>query len=554
MPNRRRSQLNAIALLTLTLACVEESGPPAPSRDVDVARDGLGAQSCDPQDPGVSAHLAHAGTPARDALACAECHSPDAAACAQGVSVGFGPLARAGGATPVWDAATRTCSGVYCHGATTAAPPGPVAWAWVDPSPQPPEVACATCHGYPPASPHTADTACHTCHPATVAADGSIDLAGGRHLDGHLDVAGGSGCSRCHGFPPPTGLHALHATPADAAATASYGDLTLVQDGVAGAAPPDASAYAFGCGHCHPLDVAKHQDGAVEVELYDAGAPAGSLKARAAPGAGYDGSSGTCAGAYCHSSGQASPAFAATPGWLSGVELGCDGCHGNPPAYASGGPGTPTANGHVNLADDGYEFGHFLGMPGVWHTTKHGGPGAAPITCQTCHFDTVDPANTAPGGFYYLDTTGRYLLPGGDPGRIDWGWTAQLDCTSCHTGLAGAPPQGTGRVLPLRHVNGVRDVVFDPRTVLPPVPGLPPAPNVPVAPYWMADASTSVPWPPSAAWTGTTVSFGVGGVTYAPDSKTCSGVACHLAQPSAVWGAPYGWGPSGENCNLCHPM
>jgi predicted CxxxxCH...CXXCH cytochrome family protein len=70
----------------------------------------------------------------------------------------------------------------------------------------------------------------------------------------------------------------------------------------------------------------------------------------------------------------------------------------------------------------------------------------------------------------------------------------------------------------------------------------------------VASASPGVPWPPTVTWNGSTVSFDVAGAVYAPETKACSGVACHLAQPAAVWGAPYGWGPGGENCNLCHPM
>jgi predicted CxxxxCH...CXXCH cytochrome family protein len=190
----------------------------------------------------------------------------------------------------------------------------------------------------------------------------------------------------------------------------------------------------------------------------------------------------------------------------------------------------------------------------VWHTTSHGSPGAAPITCQTCHYETVDPANTAPGRFYYLDTTGSYQLPGGDPWRISSGWAEQLDCTSCHTGAPGAPPQGAGRVLPLRHVNGVRDVVFDPRTTLPPVAGVPSAPNTPTKPYWVALAERGVPWPGTAVWNGTTISFDLSAASYDRATKRCSGVACHLAE-TPTWGRPYGWGnPEYDNCTLCHPL
>ncbi len=42
----------------------------------------------------------------------------------------------------------------------------------------------------------------------------------------------------------------------------------------------------------------------------------------------------TCSGIYCHSSGQATPAYvAATPAWDAPGALRCDGCHANPPNY-----------------------------------------------------------------------------------------------------------------------------------------------------------------------------------------------------------------------------
>ena len=207
-------------------------------------------------------------------------------------------------------------------------------------------------------------------------------------------------------------------------------------------------------------------DGVVDVTLAPAGAAAGSLKARNAPGAAYDAAGGSCGGVYCHSSGQAAPAYVASPAWTAPAgTLGCGGCHANPPAYPSGGAGAPDANGHLQLQADGFEWGHFAGLPGPWHRTKHGGywPGndAAPITCQTCHFDTVDPAAAGPSGFYWLDTTGTYQLAGGLLG---------FDCRECH-GTTSGPPAGSGRALPLRHVNGRREVVFDPRTSLPDCPG-----------------------------------------------------------------------------------
>lgn len=514
------------------------------------------AQTCDPATSAVGAHLSHTRDSfARTALACTECHAPVCAPDASGVV--FGPLAAAGGSTPSWNATTRTCSGVYCHGATLRNSPATVAWTYVDPAAvRPLAQQCVLCHGFPPSAPHdpAAPTDCRGCH-ASMLADGRVDLAGGLHVDGRLDVSGGA-CGSCHANPPATGAHLAHY---GLDGGSGFTDVSILQDRYPAATPTEAPAvYAFGCGNCHPAG--SHRNGTAEVVLYDAAAPAGSLKARAAATAAYDPAAKTCSGVYCHSTGQGTPAYVTSPGWFSGQEVGCASCHTNPPAYASGGAGSATANSHLGLADDGYEFGHFLGMPGAWHTSKHGGnwgatENATAITCQTCHYDTTDPTNTGPSGFYYLDTTGSYALPGGDPGRISWGWQAGIQCGACHGRGDPAAPAGTGKVLPLRHVNGVRDVVFDARTTLPAIPWLPPAPNTPTLPYWITSPGLAGYWPAGLTWNGTTLSFGLGASTYDPATKTCSNVACHVAEAQPVWGRPYQYYTnSSATCYTCHPM
>jgi predicted CxxxxCH...CXXCH cytochrome family protein len=319
-----------------------------------------------------------------------------------------------------------------------------------------------------------------------------------------------------------------------------------------GATPTGAPAvYAFGCGNCHPLDYGHHLDGVVDVELHDAAAPAGSLKSLASPTAAYDRSTGTCSGVYCHSTGQKTPTYKTTPSWSSATHLACNDCHDNPPRYASGTAGSDTANTHLVMADDGWELGHFSGLPGPWHSSKHGaqyGPGddSAPITCQSCHFETTDPANTAPGSFYYLDTTGDYHLPGGDATRLTSAIYLNLQCTACHK--AGGAPVRSGKVLPLRHVNGKRDIVFDPRSSLPALSWLPAAPNSPTKPYW-ATAWNAAEFPSTGAWNGTTVSFDLTTASYDPATKTCANVGCHLVESRVVWGTnPVGW----ATCGNCH--
>lgn len=440
--------------------------------------------------------------------------------------------------------ATGTCA-TYCH--------GPAAPTWAGGP-----VRCGSCHalppataGHPPAAPDP--RGCAMCHPKTVLSDGTIDVAGALHVNGVLDA---TPCGGCHALPPQTGAHAAHYGLAAEDAPVGYADTGVLQDRFPGATPATApDAYAFGCGNCHATEFGRHMDGTANVVLAG-GAPAGSLKARNAADAAYDPAAGTCSGVYCHSSGQASPAYVTTPAWTSEAPLGCAGCHANPPRYPSGGAGSATANSHVNFADDNWEFGHFGGLIGPWLDNRHGraGAGAAPITCQTCHADTVDPANTGPSGFYYLDTTGDYQLPGGDATRYGYAWYALLQCTTCHSASSPTAPLGTGKVRALRHVNGVREVVFDARTTLPEIAWLPAAPNRPVAPYWMTPAGDM--WRRygvAATYSGETISFSLAPASYDPATKTCTSVACHVVE-SPRWGTPYRWVASGSpTCYACHP-
>jgi predicted CxxxxCH...CXXCH cytochrome family protein len=408
-------------------------------------------------------------------------------------------------------------------------------------------------------------------------------------------------CARCHGAPPATGAHLVHAS---SPWTAAYGALHVLED----VAPGGGPSYEFGCGNCHPLDVADHWAhvsapvGGVrmpDVVLDPTGISTARLRGRNAPTAAYDPATGTCTGVYCHSSGQETPAYVESPRWTATPgSLGCDGCHGNPPQYPSGGAGAADANSHVNLdlelGEPAWEFGHFAGLPGPDHTSKHGDPEvwgttttskASPITCQACHYETVDPENVrTTGGFFYFDASGDYdLRPDGYGDRaLDPSWQA-MQCVTCH-----ADHLGRGSVLPLRHVNGRRDVTFDPRTALPPgyPTGLPPlVTSDPIRPYYLtlditsfdlAPETCATTWVPScdvkadvevraAVGGGRVLTFTLEHAQYDPATKTCSSVACHLDRQLQVdtfgenpvmgplrWGAPYLYMDT-QTCNGCHP-
>lgn len=85
-----------------------------------------------------------------------------------------------------YDPATHTCA-TYCHGATIAggtAATKPPAWTQSF-------AACDGCHGLPPHSGSSDLTTCATCHPGTMNADGTLDVAGGKHVNGRIDAVGG---------------------------------------------------------------------------------------------------------------------------------------------------------------------------------------------------------------------------------------------------------------------------------------------------------------------------------------------------------------------------
>lgn len=524
---------------------------------------------------GVGAHQAHLTRSTFAApIQCGECHvvPQTAAEHVDGEArVVFSGRAVAGNGTSAvaaWDRDTATCSNVSCHGG--ARPLGGSSSAPTWNAAAQPRLDCRSCHGFPAPrhGPNAEPLGCHVCHPATVDENLVINVASGLHMDGAAQFdALAARCDGCHDAPPATGAHRVHVGSVDLS-TLEYGLEWRTED-----LDPTGSteAYTFGCGSCHPKDVQAHRNGVVDVQLDPALAAPGSLRALNAPDAAYAG--GSCSGVACHSSGQATnPVFAATPVWSSGEKTTCGSCHGNPPSYPNGGPDAQ-ANSHIFLNFSGREAGHFAGLPGpTFHRSRHGAPTAfaspeqaAPITCQTCHADTVDPANVAEGGFFYLDTGITTRLAGGDPARLtDAAWK-DTQCTTCHA-AGGTAPVGQGRVRPLRHVNGAREVAFDGRTGadLPAgwFAGL--GTSAPTRPYFMtgatfftaytlpAGAGWDMPAPPPAAGQRATLSYELSGAAWEPATKTCSSVACHLGN-DVRWGQK-DFETAPPTCNGCHAL
>ncbi len=282
----------------------------------------------------VGAHQSHLTDGAlRTAVACGECHVvPGDLSHVDGVAdVAFGALATANGAQPAWSPSSASCSTVYCHGATL---PGgsntQPTWTRVDGT----QAACGTCHGAPPPSPHPSSTQCSLCHPGTVKPDGTIDVAGGLHIDGKLEVSVGS-CTACHGDPSRSGLVAAAPPRGPQGETSTT---TLAVGAHQSHLTDGPLRPAIACGECHvvPGDLS-HIDGVADV-AFGALATAGGASPAWSP------SSASCSTVYCHGATLAGGSNT-QPVWtrVDGTQAACGTCHGVPPG--TGRHGTHVSRG-----------------------------------------------------------------------------------------------------------------------------------------------------------------------------------------------------------------
>jgi predicted CxxxxCH...CXXCH cytochrome family protein len=220
-----------------------------------------GCTSCHANPPAGAAYPNFAGVHAAHstlnaANVCAECHSGlglgtvdhlnrarARTAAVQAGPVAFGTLARTGGLAPTYTDATRTCAATYCHGNTLDIP----ASAILSPSWGSPFLTgnaasdCTKCHGYPPATAIHAGktpTDCIGCH-LHVNASGTGFIESTKHINGSVEASG------AHAFPNPgsahksaangTGCRSAGCHPADAA----------------GSAYPVTAGVAPNCRACH---------------------------------------------------------------------------------------------------------------------------------------------------------------------------------------------------------------------------------------------------------------------------------------------------------------
>jgi predicted CxxxxCH...CXXCH cytochrome family protein len=260
---------------------------------------------------GVNGPLPSTGAHAMHALFCNDCHDVPATLQSPGhingsVEVHFSGIALTGGAKPTWNAADKTCSGVYCHIKQTPT--------WQKPTD---EVPCETCHDAPPDT-HVrwsrvtapAPMACAACHPVPPMAS---------HLDAKLQLTPNLACDTCHGHgprgaPAPALDGSIAPTSRGVGAHARHLDETLA----------DRMGRVVACEACHAVPASVTAPGHL-----DTSAPADVVLSQSGT---YDATTQSCV-VGCHWSKSPGPVWTDD----SGAARACDACHGFPPVLLRNG-------------------------------------------------------------------------------------------------------------------------------------------------------------------------------------------------------------------------
>ena len=329
--------------------------------------------ACHGSTPPSGKHQIHVdGGPLAKQFACSTCHpdhqsaqdhafAPDGSLRTGPAQVSLSGLAaltpadgtRAG--PPRWDPTQRTCSNVYCHGATygdSAGVTGSPNW---DAAPRPASQNCTFCHGLPPN--RAGGTHCSNCHHNVVDAQANL-INPTLHLNGTVDFADpNTPCNTCHGSvsspaPPPdlegnsdssmvgVGQHLRHVT------TPVLDIRGPIQCSECHQVPANASSPGhFGPGHAPGIVAA--------ATVFPNLAGSGTLARAQSASPNWNPSSTTCTGAYCHGGGEPlntdlTPGLLQTPNWVAPDSGECGiTCHGTPPQF-SGHPTGVTRTGCVD--------------------------------------------------------------------------------------------------------------------------------------------------------------------------------------------------------------
>ncbi len=348
----------------------EES--PAPPRALDGSEDSTQLA--------VGAHQVHlVASDSHAAVPCEACHRVPAEVADDGhlgegpAEVVFSDFAQGEDLVPRWDRGSGRCDNVYCHGASLSGGLhiSPV-WNRVDGR----QATCKGCHGNPPPPPHPQLSNCEQCHDETVAEDGSLDLAGGFHLDGELQARGE--CYDCHGsdpYPwPPIALDGSEDTTA-VGVGAHDAHMTLGE-----------FAFPVACDDCHlvpvELDDPGHFGSELPAEVTFAGV---AVTGGASATWNHEAEPPTCSNVYCHGA-TLSGGTNTTPDWTAaGTDsVVCGSCHSLPPA-APHPDSTACQICHPGTTSDGVAIDVLGGL----HVN---GQVDVPTLCNGCHGDAESPA------------------------------------------------------------------------------------------------------------------------------------------------------------------
>jgi predicted CxxxxCH...CXXCH cytochrome family protein len=319
--------------------------------------------------------------------------------------------------------------------------------------------ACTSCHGGPGtyaainlsnahkkhAGSDRYNFACSECHNDTVSTGNSPVTSYTKHVNSVKDVKfDGTNPSGAYTSPNCTSL-ACHGNGTGSTGSAAW-SATLDCKGchnytVASGSPMATGKHAqhinqgnlgvFGCSDCHTRTV---QSDNATVE-YGLGKHVDGTKTVALNFNSYTGfytATFTCRNTYCHSSGQATPAYRTTTAWTAGTALDCDGCHGSEgTSYAAGAP----EYANLSTASRNSFNGHYV--PG--HVS-------AVTDCIKCHNTTVDAAGAVKAGSVHLDGARNvsFALGGtysdkrcsntdvGCHGTTTMRWGGTGSCIDCH--------------------------------------------------------------------------------------------------------------------------
>ena len=400
----------------------------------------------------VGAHAQHLTASAwhRDGQ-CTDCHTVPASVGHSNNQIDFtwGDVATSSNSLPAFDAATTTCSGVYCHGNTL---PGPKAGGTIKTQPKWTQVdgtfdSCgASCHTNPPGGTHPKNDKCALCHTPVIASfDAATQTATwaspGLHIDGSVELTSLT-CTTCHGDAP---------TNNPAPPKGTLGE-TLTSQAAVGAHAQHLGASSWHrdgqCTDCHVVPTSMtHTDGIVEF-LWGAVATA----ANSTPA--FDAGTLTCNAVYCH--GNTLPAAnqggttKKSPVWttVNGTFDSCGAsCHTNPP-------------GGSHPQSTACQICHTEVIANYDPATKNASwnsPGlhidgiveVKTLTCTTCHGDAVKNDPAPPTGTHGEVATTAAAVGAHQNHLSASSWHRQGQCTDCHTVPAS-----------VSHSNGTTEMSF----------------------------------------------------------------------------------------------